>query len=371
VSPSANVQVFASFKELGAVAPGLWTGPDAVDLFLTTQWFETLALYGLEDVAGIRLLYLPSMQDQPACCLPLRLSANGRGGIHALSNYYSSLYGVLGLWSDQHQRRRSDWLALGQAIKTLPGAALVNLRPLTTKTPTLIGLKRGLRDAGYWVDEYFCFGNWYLELNGRDFEVYFASLPSRLKNTIARGRGKLSKAGQWNIEICRGADGTVERAMADFEAVYARSWKEQEASPEFVRQLIKMAARQGWLRLGVLRLNDAPVAAQLWLVKGGAASIYKLAYVEGFEKFSAGSVLTAAMMQHAIDTDTVTQVDYLTGDDAYKREWMSHRRERVGLIAFNRASPAGLWAALKHFGGRWVKRLFHRSASQFLFTSRW
>jgi len=41
-------------------------------------------------------------------------------------------------------------------------------------------------------------------------------------------------------------------------------------------------------------------------------------------------VLTAALMQHALDVDRVQTVDYLIGDDAYKREWMSHRREPAG-----------------------------------------
>ena len=44
-------------------------------------------------------------------------------------------------------------------------------------------------------------------------------------------------------------------------------------------------------------------------------------------------------MQHVIDTDHVEEVDYLTGDDAYKQDWMSHRRERIGLVAFNPRTP--------------------------------
>jgi hypothetical protein len=49
------------------------------------------------------------------------------------------------------------------------------------------------------------------------------------------------------------------------------------------------------------------------------------------EKLSAGSVLTQALIQHAMDVDRVTEVDYLTGDDAYRADWMALRRKRVGL----------------------------------------
>ena len=40
-------------------------------------------------------------------------------------------------------------------------------------------------------------------------------------------------------------------------------------------------------------------------------------------------------MEHVIDTDKVHDVDYLTGDDAYKKDWMPDRRERWGIAVFN------------------------------------
>ena len=98
------------------------------------------------------------------------------------------------------------------------------------------------------------------------------------------------------------------------------------------------------------------LAAQVWLVHGAKANIYKLAYVKGQEKLSAGSALTAALMQHVMDVDRVSEVDYLSGDDAYKRDWMAQRRERVGLLAFNPRRPQGLLAAARHFVGAWLRR---------------
>ena len=41
--------------------------------------------------------------------------------------------------------------------------------------------------------------------------------------------------------------------------------------------------------MGILRLDGKPVAAQFWMVKNNKASIFKLAYVQGFERFSPGS----------------------------------------------------------------------------------
>ncbi|MBS0467008.1 MAG: GNAT family N-acetyltransferase, partial [Proteobacteria bacterium] len=148
----------------------------------------------------------------------------------------------------------------------------------------------------------------------------------------------------------------VERALEAYLAVYAQSWKTPEPCPGFMPGLVRTAAREGWLRLGVLWLGQQPVAAQVWLVHGGKANIYKLAYAKGHEKLSAGSVLTAELMRHVMDEDRVSEVDYLTGDDAYKRDWMAHRRERIGLLAFDPRSPRGLAAAGRHFVGQWARR---------------
>lgn len=120
--------------------------------------------------------------------------------------------------------------------------------------------------------------------------------------------------------------------------------------------LIRMAADQGQLRLGLLWLEGEVVAAQVWIVTAGKAHIFKLAYQAGFERFSVGSVLTAALMQHVMDVDGVREVDYLTGDDSYKKDWMSHRRERVGLIAFDRSRLRGCMAWARHSAGKLYRR---------------
>ena len=87
----------------------------------------------------------------------------------------------------------------------------------------------------------------------------------------------------------------------------------------------------------MLYLEGKPTAAQLWFVEQGVAFIFKLAYDPEFKEFSAGATLSARMMEHVIDVDRVEEVDFLSGDDLYKRDWMSHRRERHTIVALNRS----------------------------------
>lgn len=81
--------------------------------------------------------------------------------------------------------------------------------------------------------------------------------------------------------------------------------------------------------------------------------------MQGQEKLSAGSVLSAELMRHVMDVDRVREVDFLSGDDAYKADWMAHRRERIGLVAFDQRHWRGWLAALRHRAGRWRRAWRH------------
>jgi hypothetical protein len=44
-------------------------------------------------------------------------------------------------------------------------------------------------------------------------------------------------------------------------------------------------------------------------------------------------------MEYVIDTDRVEEIDFLTGNDAYKQDWMSERRERFLLSCVKISAP--------------------------------
>ncbi|QHE78400.1 GNAT family N-acetyltransferase [Hydrogenophaga sp. PBL-H3] len=275
------------------------------------------------------------------------------GGLQALSNFYTCLFGPQG---DVESMSASDWRALVTRMRELPGSAVVQLQPLDASSEWLAAFEKALHTKRYWTDRFFCFGNWYQPVASGGFAAYWSERPSALRHSVERGRRRLEKAGPWRIDIVTSESDELEAAVAAYASVYGQSWKQPEPCPAFMPGLIRTAAREGWLRLGVLWLDGRPLAAQVWLVHGGKANIYKLAYVEGFQKLSAGSVLTAALMQHVIDVDRVVEVDYLSGDDAYKADWMAMRRERVGLLACDLLHWQGWLAAGRHVLGRWARR---------------
>ena len=150
------------------------------------------------------------------------------------------------------------------------------------------------------------------------------------------------------------------RAAAEFQDVYKNSWKQQEPFPGFIPGLLETASERGWLRLGLARYEGKPVVAQIWLVANGRAAIFKLAYHRDYASLSPGTVLTAHLMEHVIDTDRVDTIDYLTGDDDYKQHWMSVKRERQGIAAYNTSTLLGTRRWLSHR----LKRLIKEAASR-------
>lgn len=346
-SKAFDVPDFAQMRRF--LMPILAQEGDRSDVFETVDWFEHIAQHGFVD--GVRP-WLLGVRGQAAECCVLPLCRTGQG-VRSLANYYSSLYGVAGRAPADDQA----WNAVAQALRGDPDAAVIHLQPLAEDAAWAAALSRALRRHGYWVDRFQCFGNWFLPVVHSCFDDYYAGLPSALRHSIERGRRRLQRVGGHALTIHAQEGPRLAQEIEAFEAVYLQSWKQPEPCPQFMPGLMRLAAARGWLRLGVLRVQDRPVAAQLWLVKDGKANIYKLAYVQGFEKLSPGSVLTAAMMAYAMDVDRVREVDYLTGDDAYKRDWMTHRRERTGLVAFQRHRLRGIAAGARHFGGRALRRL--------------
>ena len=87
------------------------------------------------------------------------------------------------------------------------------------------------------------------------------------------------------------------------------------------------------------------MAAQFWTVENGVAYIHKLAHLEARKTLSAGTTLSAALFEHVIDIDGVEFVDFGTGNDRYKADWMEEVRPRFRIDCLDPLQPAA-WPPL-------------------------
>jgi hypothetical protein len=342
-------------------------GQDSI--FLSLPWFRNLerTVLGVNEI--VQIVGVERRASSSVALGALVLKVNRRSNrflspltIDSLTNYYTSYFApvlarhwkdldvVHGMLARELYSRRPHWDVL-------------NIRPVDLSLPGVQRLHGALTELGLRTQTYFCFGNWYLNVDGRSYHDYFKDLPSVIRKNVPYYRRRLEKTARVRTNIYTHLE-DLDAATRDYETIYNSSWRDSEGYPNFIRGLIRTAAEQGWLRMGVFYIDDEPAAAQLWIVHGGFASIYKICYAEKFAKFSVGSILTADMLEHVLDIDRVREVDYLTGDDSYKANWMSHRRERWGIMAFNPKTIRGNLGILRHIRGKSLKtrveRILHR-----------
>jgi len=353
--------------------PGLDALPDAYadvfeggsrqSFFLTSDWFRNYFATIVQEPRHARIIGVEADDGRPVAVMPM-VWTPGRDGmlspvsLNGASNYYTCYFAPI-----VSDARDGDGAARALASSIWSCRRqwdVVALQPLDRGTPMYAALAQSLRQVGLVTQTYFCFGNWYLDVAGRSYREYLDSLTSVLRKNVPYNVRRLEKAGRSRIDIVTG-EAELDSALEAYEKVYNSSWKIPEPYPQFIRGLARLAARNGWLRMGLIHIDGEPAAAQIWIVYGGVASIYKIAYDERWAKLSTGTVLTAKLMQHVIDVDKVRVVDYLSGDDDYKKMWMSHRREFWGIVGFNPRSLRGAAQILRHVGGRWGKRMVERA----------
>jgi hypothetical protein len=324
------------------------------DPHLSEDWFALLRDTALPPGTTLATLDIGPAANPGTAQLHLMSTPDAPGQLHGLSTFYTPLFGPSGPGPIDAEALRAHWHRIRRAADA---PHLIQLAPLDSDAPFLALARDALGQAGWLVGDYFCFGNWHADVSGQTFDDYLSARPSQLRNTLLRHRRKLERRRDFTIRIQTAADAALPAANAEFTRVYNLSWKQPEPFPQFIPSLCALAATKGWLRLGLLELDGRAVAAQLWLVAAGTAYIVKLAHDKHYDALGVGTVLTGHLMQHALDVDHVQHLDYLIGDDPYKRNWTPLRRERRGLVAFNPASPRGLALAARHFAGRALQKL--------------
>lgn len=295
-------------------------------LFDRLDWLESLHRMALRDRSPA---LLQAKGGDAQGWLPL-MQAEG-GHLVALANWYNFTWAPIFANADSEVEKLA--LLRGLARLASKHARRLTLAPVPGEDGSARMVQAAFEASGWSVFREVCDQNHILEVKGRSFDAYWEGRPSRLKNTVKR-KGKTG-AVTIRIETEYGTE-----SWRDYERVYARSWKPEEGSPEFLRQIAERESVAGALRLGLAYIDGKPVAAQFWTVENGVALIHKLAHDERHMQASPGTLLSAALFQHVIDVDGANLIDFGTGNDAYKAEWMEDVRERYRLEMFWPNNPA-------------------------------
>ena len=303
--------------------------------FDRAEWFGLL-----EKTADVDALYAVAKSDSSQVVLPLMRSETA---LTSLKNWYSFH------WQPLLIGPAAPDLLTALCADLRKRAGRLDLAPLSSDGVST-ALSEALASTGWLVFEHECDTNHILDLNGQTYVEYHASLPGNLRTTLKRKAKKVA------ITISTSFESDL---WDEYEAIYVDSWKPEEGEPGMLRAFARQEGDAGRIRLAVARHEGQAVAAQFWTVEHGIAYIHKLAHRKDSTKLSPGSSLTAALMEHVIDKDGVQLVDFGTGDDPYKRDWMNAVRHRVRIEAFVASKPSN-WPAI---GKRMVHNLAKRQTA--------
>jgi hypothetical protein len=306
------------------------------------EWYGLLGRFGVS--AGTEIRVYTDERPGSMIAVPLRVSEVGhRDCLISLANFYSAEHGLIVAENANIQRGLASILSEINAER--PRWSCLNFSELDPQELSYPAVVNALRHAGFIVECTAGAATRYETTKDLHFTDYLTARPSLLRSTWRRKHSSIKAAGGLTAAFFSGTPG-IERAIADYEAVYAASWKPPEPFPEFIPRLIRLAAELGALRLGIYYMDGMPAAAQFWILWRGRAIIYKLAHATIFDKLSLGTLLTMEMIERVLQHDRPYEINLGRGDDPYKSLWFPRRRERWGITAANLRTARGLWLGL-------------------------
>ena len=240
--------------------------------------FDRSEWYGLLARFGAQPHIVIAGHEGKRAALPLTRT---RSGLQSLNHWFAFA------WRPLAEPGPEGDALLRTIAKDLRGQApVVTLDFLPDEDGSATRLRAAFRAAGWLTRLEVRDTNHVLAVGSRDFATYWAQRPGAMRTTLKR------KAKKVEVEL-----------LTEFDV---SAWQ----------------------------------AAQFWTVEHGSAFIHKLAYDQDHAKLSAGTTLSAALFAHVIDTDKVALVDFGTGEDGYKRDWMDTERPRYRLTCLDPRQPA-------------------------------
>jgi Acetyltransferase (GNAT) domain len=254
--------------------------------------------------------------------------------IELIGNVHSPVRNFLFGHSSEEEKKVRLSVMLRNLIKVYRDWDIIELERLPTEHNTFFLIKDVVIRNDMRFREYFCTDNWYLDEINYSSEQYFDNREKSFRKNIEYNKKRFQKNFNVKMQI-KFDDNKLEKYLDLYDETRKKSWKAPESDKTFVQEYTKLVCKKGWLRFAFLYADDVPISSQRWIVCQKKAYIWSLLYDQDYKKYSPGSILSCELCRYVIDEDKVNTIDYLTGDEPYKKFWTPNRRERRGILIFN------------------------------------
>ncbi|MRR22605.1 GNAT family N-acetyltransferase [bacterium] len=317
--------------------------------FLCHEWFELWLKHFLgQDRLHILLLH---RDDKLVAIVPLYISNTRFKSVPVkmlslIGNAYSPLRDIISGNADGACRFEYFHLIIDYLTKHQERWDILDVGPFSEPAISGSGVEGHASRKSLQTMRQMCCENWFLEGIAYSGDDYLASRSKNFRKELRKRMRRLEEEGTVDIHIVT-HDDNMDRLMDDYYGVYGSSWKQAEhLGPNFHRELAKLAARKGWLRLGFIRVAGVPRATSYAIASGKTGYILKSAYDLEMKSFGLGTLMRIEMIRSLIDNDGVTCIDLGPGEEAYKQTFVSEMRDLQSVIVFNRGVKGTLLAGL-------------------------
>jgi len=324
-------EYFDSFRAAELASRGRLDAPAQPDPLLRLEWFART----WEQVApGARPLIARARAGQTEAWLFLARTRPNR--VAAMVGAHSIRFAPVFIGDPDAPMKRALLSAMARRLR-LFGLARLTLEPLLSQDAAL--LRQAFGTGGWIVRDRAGPANFILDVAGRHFEDYWESCPVQLHEQVAAGSRHL------HVEIT--------------DLITPRLWEEVElvGGPDpFLRALAQDASVDRTLRLGIARVGDAPVAAQLWTFEDGVGTAHWRVEDREARQVFPSAELTASMLRYLINVDHAQVIDLGNGKEADLADWADNRRVLRRLDLFNPRLPSAWAPALAASAAGLVRR---------------
>lgn len=205
-----------------------------------------------------------------------------------------------------------------------------------------------------------------ISLDGLDWQGYLQTRSSSFRKKLRQRDRKLERRGA--VEIRDTTNDSLASDLAHFFALHERRWGSGSSldagdAKQALSRFAEAAQRRGWLRLRLLEVDGAPVAAFLGWRVGDTFTFYQGGFDPEWSELSVGMVLLTRTIASAIE-EGASEFDMLLGDEAYKKRFQNQSRQVHTVVLTKAIAPARLLVAIESRARRGSTRLArHRSMS--------
>lgn len=225
-----------------------------------------------------------------------------------------SVLGVPLVDRDEPEETVAAWLDGVAGEPALPNVAM--LPAVSVEGPFAAALERVLADRGIAYTDFGLLKRALLAPGGDRANYLAQAMGAKHRKELPRRRRRLAELGAVTHDVLT-AEPDVTAALERFLEIEASGWKGRRGTAgmncptrlSFFRQAITALARDGKARIDLLRVGDRVIATSIALRSGNTLFGWKMAYDEGYAKYSPGAQLVLDLTKDVLADDDIARID--------------------------------------------------------------